>query len=139
MVQQQRGAAAVRKEVRSENPRHQLRTGSGHSVVVPVATFLEGNLPRQQAGGGEARIFGVQGWLQEVGNANWELSRVKASPATAPDAPESLCACALLLPFWLVFLRRRAGVLLVVSGLREKGFETKKAPREGTSGSLRSV
>lgn len=133
MVQQQRGAAAVRKEVRSENPRHQLRTGSGHSVVVPVATFLEGNLPRQQAGGERP------GFLVEVGNANWELSRVKASPATAPDAPESLCACALLLPFWLVFLRRRAGVLLVVSGLREKGFETKKAPREGTSGSLRSV
>lgn len=42
--------AVVRREGRSENPRHWLRTDSGHSVVIMVATFLEEKVPRQQDG-----------------------------------------------------------------------------------------
>ena len=71
MVHLQERAVAGR-EGKTENPRQWLGTDSGHSVVVLVATFLE--VAFQGSKRGRARIFGAQGWLQFVRNANQECS-----------------------------------------------------------------
>lgn len=80
-----------------------MKTESGHSVVIPVATFLE-EVSRQQEeerpGFLEPRAD-YSKWDIQIGNPQCQdCSRV------GPDTQQSVWSKALLLSFWLVCLGR---------------------------------